>query len=511
MCTEREYVLTSLVTVLALVWGLVPGWALREEKLGLEVKWVFNTSAQFEGMTFGAGYQGPPTVWDVDNDGVKEVLWATRRGHSKRLWCLKGDGSFQWIYPPMDRDGLPGDPTSKVSLVDVDNDGIYELALAGRGGRLHVLNGDGQIMWYWDEPHLQNMHGAPQAFDVDEDGFVEFLLTTIDGYVHCVSHDGQLVWTSPQAERNGLGSPTVADLDQDGSFEVVWNPYHGRVYCMDALTGGLKWVFETHSNPPLLVADVNRDDRYEIVVWTDQPESAVIIIDDAGAELSRWIHPREGINMRICQALGDVDQDGSLELVVMSGDAAFLIDIGAEIPFTEWEVNFSQWSADGLLPEGAMPDHWSSYQLIADIDGDGWQEILWLAPFPVVTDAATGELEGYYVNEHIARNRRAENGGWWGDVDDDGFSEWIVDLNGNSHPETMLYCLTMNGAFPAEAWWPEYVHTSYPAAHQARQEWLLLKSAGSNSLWFPIPEHIFTLLLTIIPIFPGRQPRTSSG
>ena len=34
----------------------------------------------------------------------------------------------------MSEDGLLGDPTSKVSLVDVNKDGVYELLLGGRGG-----------------------------------------------------------------------------------------------------------------------------------------------------------------------------------------------------------------------------------------------------------------------------------------------------------------------------------------------------------------------------------------
>jgi len=494
---------TGLLVVQVLAILLTPCiFGMVEEKMGLELEWVFNTSAQFPGLSFGAGHQGCITVWDIDNDGVNEVLWGTRRGDSKRLWCIEGDGSFQWIYPPMSEDGLLGDPTSKVSLVDVDNNGVYELLLGGRGGRLHVLNSDGSVMWVWDEPNTANIHGAPQGLDVDGDGFIEVFIVTSGGFVHRISHDGDLVWTSPQAHAGGHWSPTVCDLEQDGRYEVIWNPYHGKVYCLNADTGNLKWIFETKANPPLIVTDVNRDDLYEIVVWTDAPESAVIIISHYGTELARWTHPREGVNMRICQAMGDVDEDGSVELALMSGDTAFLLDIGVEKPFTEWEINFTQWSMDGILPIGAQANHWTSYQLIADIDGDDQQEILWLSPYPIVTDARTGILEGYYVNEHIARNRRQENGGWWGDVDQDGVSEWVMELNGNSHPQTMLYCLTMNGAFPARAYWPEYVHSAYPAQYQAEQNWLLLKSASSNSLWFPITDsyHIMMILLLSLAI-----------
>lgn len=102
-----------LVGILALLIVLVQSGVALEEKMGLEFEWVFNTSAQFPGLSFGAGHMGPPTAWDIDGDGVNEILWGTRRGHSKRLWCLEGDGSFKWIYLPIDQDGLPGDPTQK--------------------------------------------------------------------------------------------------------------------------------------------------------------------------------------------------------------------------------------------------------------------------------------------------------------------------------------------------------------------------------------------------------------
>ena len=180
-----------------------------EEKMGLEVEWVFNTSAKFVDKSFGAGHQGGITVWDIDGDGVNEVLFGTRRGDSKRLWCLEGDGSFQWMYPPMGEDGLWGDPTSKVSIVDVDNDGVFELALGGRGGRLHIINPDGSVKWIWVEPNQQTMHGAPQAQDVDGDGCVEFFLNTNNGFIHRVDYRGNLVWTSAQTGMGNQGHPTI--------------------------------------------------------------------------------------------------------------------------------------------------------------------------------------------------------------------------------------------------------------------------------------------------------------
>jgi len=485
----------------------------KEESMGLELEWTFNISDQFPGITFGAGHQGCITTWDLNTDGAAELLFGTRRGHSKRLWCIEGDGTFKWIYPPMDEDGLTDDPISKVSLVDVDKDGIHELAFSDRSGRLHVLNPEGSAMWTWDEPERAGLYGPPQAYDVDGDGFVEFFMLTWTS-IHRVNHEGELVWTAQAS--GGSSHPTIADVDRDGSFEVLWASGDYYTYCVSAHTGEEEWRFDTGSNQPrnpVMVTDIDGDTEYEVITWSDAPSSAVFVISYFGTELARWTYPVEGGNIRNCHPMGDLDGDGSTELVIMGGSAAFAVKMELPEPTTMWMINFSRWSEDGIIPSGAQPNHWSSYQLIADIDGDDEQEVLWLAPFPVVTDGATGELEGYYVNELIARNRRQESGGWWGDVDGDGTSEWVCELNGNSHPETMLYCLTMGGKFPAEAYWPEFCHSAYPAEYQYSSDWLPLKAAHSNSLWFPIKEvslifcNATALLLTLSAIGLRRKKK----
>ena len=454
----------------------------------LQVEWTFNTSDVFEDRTFGAGHQGCQTVWDVDGDGVNEIVFGTRRGDSKRLWCIDQTGNFEWIYPALAEDKIPGDPWG-VSLVDVNNDGTYELCFAGRGGKLHVLNGDGTEFWIWNHPSGENMLGPPQAYDVDGDGFPEFFMNDAQGYIHRVSHEGELVWTSFKAGDSNEGHPTIADTDRDGTYEVLWASQDHFLYCMDADTGEEEWRFDSgadmHTNP-CFVADVNDDGDYEIVIWNNAPVSSVIVVSFYGTEIGRWDEPRKA-DIKLTPAMGDVDYDGHLDMALMSDSAIYVIDLATMT--TKWERNVTEWSAEGKLPQGVEVSNWSNYPLIADIDGDSVLEVLWVAPYPIVTDATTGALEYYYLNKHVHVGVRQENGGWWGDVDGDGVSEWIVELDGWSHQETQLYCLTAGGSFPAESPWPEYVHSAYPADYQAGQEWLTLKGAYSKGCWFKTGQH----------------------
>ena len=228
----------------------------------LTVKWAFNTSAQFPGKTFGAGHQGSQAVWDVDGDGVNEILFGTRRGDSKRYWCVKADGTLKWVYPPIAETGLPGDPWG-ASFVDVDNDGKYEICIAGRGGRLSVLKGDGTLLWKWENPVAgQTMLGPPQAYDVDGDGFVEFFMADNGGFVHRVDHTGKLVWTSFQCGKANEGHVTIADVDRDGELDVLWCSQDFNLYCISAKTGAEKWRFNSGANMQTnanIVVDVNKD------------------------------------------------------------------------------------------------------------------------------------------------------------------------------------------------------------------------------------------------------------
>ena len=186
--------------------------------------------------------------------------------------------------------------------------------------------------------------------------------------------------------------------------------------------------------------------------------------------------------------LGDVNGDGRLDLVLMTYLGVFCLDVGGGQPSLLWSVNLTEWSEEGVLPEGAQSSVRSSYQLIADIDADANLEVLILGPYPIVLDGSTGRLETFYLNQDVALGKSQENGAWWGDVDQDGTSEWICELSGWSRLETQIYCLILNGSFPAPSSWPEYYHSAYPAEYQETQDWLTLKSAYSNSLWFPIPD-----------------------
>ncbi len=490
-----------------------------DEEPDLDVKWVFNTSDALGGV-FGSGHRSGFTGWDVDDDDVRELIFGTREGQSKRIWCIDARGTFEWIYPPIEKEGLLGNPTTKASLLDLDGNGVHEICLAGDGGRLHVLNPDGSVYWIWDNPRgVRPASGPPQAMDVDGDGQVEFFLVDDTGYLYRIEHTGKTVWNRT-VTGGSQGTPTLADIDGDGVIEIMWTSFEGYIWCVSSQDGETEWRYRHQHGfieSPVMVLDIDGDREYEALSWTGGPPFQVLVLDPEGREAASWTSPYMD-KVRFGQALGDIDRDGVPELVLVSGTTIYCLGFQGRQPYTKWERNLERWLEQGSIPEGAMLTDWSSNQLIADIDGDGEQEILLAIPYPIVMDGATGSLESYYIDDYVRTLDRHTTGSWWGDIDDDGMSEWVVELRGWYHQQTRVYCLTMGGQFPAPSPWPEFHHCAYPADYQAQEEWLTLKAAGSNSLWFTeIPEvtgpsilfmMIFPAIAQFISLLEGKDSTT---
>jgi len=517
----------------------------------LRVKWVFNATQGLESPV-SSGHQGCQTVWDIDEDGIDEIIFGTPWGDSKRLWCIGADGAFKWSYPPMDLDGLPGYWISKVSLVDVNRDGRYELCFAG-GGRLHALDGEGRIIWTWDNPNVgADIPGPPQAHDIDGDGFVDFFVADETGYLYRLNYEGHLVWSSHLCS-NAVGQPTIADIDRDGGCELVVASWDGCLYCLDAGTGREEWRFHTSANirSPPIVADVNKDSEYEALVWSegslsDAPLSeggTLFCISFYGTEIWSLRLPgkdRTGLVQQVMPSIADFDGDGSMDMAIMASaylgqisnvsstdgnvgyiisvyghdNSVYVIDIGGTVPRVKYALNFTEMSLKGMIPRATSHSFSSCQsQLVADIDGDNRQEILWLAPYPIVTDAATGAVEAYYVSADAVWDGPGQrNGGWWGDVDKDRRSEWICGAGAaycsfltGCRQQTGVYCLTLDGKFPAQSPWPEYYHSACPAEYQNLQDWLGLKAAYSNSLWFPMDELLLAGFLSLAALGSVRR------
>jgi hypothetical protein len=150
----------------------------------------------------GAGNGGPPTVSDLDGDGLPEVGVAGADHYA----VYKADGSVLWMVAASDESSH----ATGSSVFDFEGDGRPEVLYADEVS-FRVFNGATGEVRFADQDHRsRTLHEYPLVADVDGDGEAEIVV------VHGGSHDnttslGVDVWGSD-------GDPWVAGPS-------VWNQH----------------------------------------------------------------------------------------------------------------------------------------------------------------------------------------------------------------------------------------------------------------------------------------------
>ncbi|MGO8745320.1 MAG: FG-GAP-like repeat-containing protein [Thermoguttaceae bacterium] len=178
---------------------------------------------------------GEPMVYDFNGDGRPEVLLdspyllALLDVSGKPLW--HGPGRID--FPVRSDEGNVGQTTAcKHALVDIDGDGKFEIASAGYGDGVRLIDPRmGKVLWSLAAPAPTGPRVS--AANIDGRGGDEIIYPAGNTLV-AVTGDrvsGRLLWTwqAPAA----LSLPAIADVDGDGLAKIVVQDAAGTVYCLD--------------------------------------------------------------------------------------------------------------------------------------------------------------------------------------------------------------------------------------------------------------------------------------
>ncbi len=252
-----------------------------------------------------------PAVANLDQDPEPEIVISTNlySGAMPRgaVYAINpDDGSDVPGWPVHTGDGSnPSQVSSSAAIGDLDDDGFNEVIVASErsGGRLHVLRADGT-----DQP------GWPVA----------------------------VASTTPQARQP---SPVVADIDWDGKFDVIYAATDGKLWVFDSdavVRPGFPVIYRsalgtaqaTESTPS--VGNIDSDIELEILFGD---ESAKLHAFNHDGTEAAGFPIQLNAEVRSTPALGDVDDDGFVDVALCGWDANVYV---WELP-TSWVPTLNPW------------------------------------------------------------------------------------------------------------------------------------------------------------------------
>jgi len=209
------------------------------------------------------GYiQSEPNILDINGDGQLDIVIATFQGDNK-VYAINGsDYTTLWMFQAGDWMYHGG------SFGDIDKDGLPEIAIGSYDGHVYVINGeDGSLNWSYD---VGNYILAPTSLaDVNNDGTLEIFAATSTMYA--LKHDGSPLWSYPTGGLIWRGA-SVADVDGDGWLDVCFCSEDGLIRVVNGTTGDLIWSFDAENDygdtfeidHAPIIADLNGDEKLDV-------------------------------------------------------------------------------------------------------------------------------------------------------------------------------------------------------------------------------------------------------
>jgi len=318
--------------------------------------WKFNGKGKGEGCNDTA-----PIIFDIDQDSKPDVIVPS--SCNPTTFCFDGaTGEVKWAASTRGSDSPP-------TIADLDGDGLYEVIHGQFGGYVICINGDdGSIKWEIEVDKDSWIQTAPTIVDLDGDGQLDFVVATWHFYeknkIYAYRGDNQeLLWSLPTNDVIYHGT-AVADLTKDGKPEIVIGDYSGRLYVLRGEDGSILWTYDTgmYIGSPAIIGDINGDGECDIVFASGYK---VIALDRFGKLIWECIIPNYKTSFRGA-ILADIDDD-SLSDAIFGTSGGLVVALKGTTGQTLWTIDLA-----AHIGKEFSIDH---APVLADFTGNGLLDI----------------------------------------------------------------------------------------------------------------------------------------